>query len=110
MSALGQKQTCAVQKGMSALPPKADMCSATRHVRFVPIADIASFFDLVGALQRRKKEIGKQTTRPLFSNATVRPCAWRLLRVSAMQAVDAGGPLRGWMPQQRCAVLLQIQR
>ena len=30
MSALGQKQTCAVQKVMSALPPKADMCSATR--------------------------------------------------------------------------------
>ena len=26
---------------MSALPPKADMRSATRHVRFVPIADIA---------------------------------------------------------------------
>ena len=42
MSALGQKQTCAVQNGMSALPPKADMCSATRHVRFVPIADIAT--------------------------------------------------------------------
>ena len=30
-------QVCA----MSALPPKADMCSATRYVRFVPIADIA---------------------------------------------------------------------
>ena len=28
MSALGQKQTCAAQKIMSALPPKADMCSA----------------------------------------------------------------------------------
>ena len=40
MSALGHKQTFAVQKGMSALPPKADMCSATRYVRFVPIADI----------------------------------------------------------------------
>ena len=40
MSALGQKQTCAAQKGMSALPPKADMCSATRDVRLVPIADI----------------------------------------------------------------------
>ena len=26
---------------MSALPPKADMCSATRYVRFGPIADIA---------------------------------------------------------------------
>ena len=25
---------------MSALPPKADMCSATQYVRFVPIADI----------------------------------------------------------------------
>jgi len=34
MSASGQKQTCAVQNGMSALPPKADMCSATRDVRF----------------------------------------------------------------------------
>ena len=29
MSALGHKQTCAVQNGMSALPPKADMCGAT---------------------------------------------------------------------------------
>ena len=42
MSALGQKQTCAAQKGMSALPPKADMCDATRDVRFVPIADITA--------------------------------------------------------------------
>ena len=40
MSALGQKQTCAAQYVMSALPPKADMCGATRDVRFVPIADI----------------------------------------------------------------------
>jgi hypothetical protein len=39
MSALGQKRTFAVQKVMSALPPKADMCSATRHVRFTPKAD-----------------------------------------------------------------------
>ena len=28
---------------MSALPPIADMCSATWHVRFVPKADIRSF-------------------------------------------------------------------
>jgi hypothetical protein len=40
MSALGQKQTCAAQNGMSALPPKADMPGATRDVRFVPIADM----------------------------------------------------------------------
>ena len=42
MSALGQKQTCAAQKVMSALPPKADMCSALGDVRFVPIADIGA--------------------------------------------------------------------
>ncbi len=29
---------------MSALPPKADMCGATRDVRFVPIADIALYW------------------------------------------------------------------
>jgi hypothetical protein len=40
MSALGHKRTFAVQKVMSALTPKADVCSATRYVRFVPIADI----------------------------------------------------------------------
>ena len=39
MPALGQKQTCAAQKGMSALPPKADI-GALVDVRFVPIADI----------------------------------------------------------------------
>src|SRR5262245_20660612 len=58
MSALGQKQTYVVQKGMSALPPiatakadfrnmsalppKADMCGAIRDVRFGPIADIGA--------------------------------------------------------------------
>ncbi|MGB2588729.1 MAG: hypothetical protein WBC72_21755, partial [Pseudolabrys sp.] len=34
------KQTFAVQNGMSALPPKADIGSAQVHVRFVPEADI----------------------------------------------------------------------
>ena len=38
MSALGQKQTCAAQKAVSALPPKADMCSALTHVRFRAIS------------------------------------------------------------------------
>jgi hypothetical protein len=41
MSALGQKQTFAAQNAMSALPPKADICGATRDVRFVPKADMA---------------------------------------------------------------------
>ena len=38
MSALGQKQTFAVQYVMSALPPK--RTCAVQHVRFVPIADM----------------------------------------------------------------------
>ena len=49
MSALGQKRTCAVQKPMSALPPKADMCSALAHVRFVPIADIGVVNPVLGS-------------------------------------------------------------
>jgi hypothetical protein len=40
MSALGQKQTFAPQKVMSALPSKADMCAAPAYVCFGPIADI----------------------------------------------------------------------
>src|SRR5262249_13363104 len=41
MSALGQKQTYAVQKGMSALPPQADMCGASSNVRLGPEADMS---------------------------------------------------------------------
>jgi hypothetical protein len=37
---LSPRSKFAVQNGMSALPPKADMCSAKRDVRFVPLADI----------------------------------------------------------------------
>jgi hypothetical protein len=71
MSALGHKRTYAVQKGtsftpnsdrksglpqlvMSALPPKADMCGATRDVRFGPKADI----------------IGKSTLHPAKDHET----------------------------------------
>jgi hypothetical protein len=40
MSVLGQKRTYAVQNGMSALPPKTDMCGAASDVRYGPKADI----------------------------------------------------------------------
>jgi hypothetical protein len=50
MSALGQKQTFAPQKAMSALPPQADINRGERYVCFVPKADIASLIDdFVGA-------------------------------------------------------------
>jgi hypothetical protein len=40
MSALGQKQTSAHVRVMSALPSKADIAECDRDVRFVPDADI----------------------------------------------------------------------
>jgi len=46
MAALGQKQTYAVHEPMSALPPKADMCSATSDACFGPEADIRAFHSI----------------------------------------------------------------
>ena len=40
MSALGQKQTSRQLQPMSALPPKADIGTQSRNVRFVSKADI----------------------------------------------------------------------
>src|SRR5262249_6761801 len=40
MSALGQKQTLEDLRLMSALPPKADIGTRSRNVRYVPKADI----------------------------------------------------------------------
>src|SRR5262249_35751629 len=50
MSALGQKQTSQHLQPMSALPPKADIGTQSRNVRFVPQADSctaakSSYFD-----------------------------------------------------------------
>jgi hypothetical protein len=42
---------------MSALPPKADMCSAIVHVRFVPIADIAKLADSFAEAEIRSIEL-----------------------------------------------------
>ena len=50
MSALGQKQTFAVQNVMSALLPIADIPGDDQYVGFVPIADMRRSLDhLVGA-------------------------------------------------------------
>src|SRR5262249_49154238 len=58
MSALGQKQTCALHSPMSALPPKADMCSALAHVCFGPKADIRRLFDhRIGALLEMDRHV-----------------------------------------------------
>ena len=62
MSALGQKQTYAAQKAMSALPPKADMCGAMRDARFGPKADI-------GVLDSRAKKSLHRGAVASFRNA-----------------------------------------
>jgi hypothetical protein len=58
MSALGHKQTSAPQNGMSALHPKADVCSATSDVRYGPEADIAQTLldHLVGASDQCRRD------------------------------------------------------
>jgi hypothetical protein len=48
MSALGQKQTSEGISAMSALPPRADIETQSRDVRFVPIRDVARFIQLCG--------------------------------------------------------------
>src|SRR5215472_15402633 len=47
MSALGQKQTSAHVRVMSALPPKADIGTQSWNVRFVPKADIRTALSVV---------------------------------------------------------------
>ena len=85
MSALGQKRTFAVQKVMSALPPKADMCGATRHVRYVPIADSCSatkgslFDHLVGASEHRVRHGETKRLGRLQINRQI-VLGWRLHR------------------------------
>ena len=89
MSALGHKQTFAAQKGMSALPPKADMCSATRYVRFVPKADIApSLHYIIGSHYSSKTPRITETHRPLIHI----PISW-LFRFSASASSKLGRPM-----------------
>jgi hypothetical protein len=74
MSALGQKQTFAVQKAMSALPPKADIGTQSRNVRFVPKADSctaaieASHFNAL----RKGRPVSFQITRYLAGRSKSR--------------------------------------
>jgi hypothetical protein len=61
MSALGQKRTYAAQNVMSTLHPKADMCGATKDVRFGPIADIRKgiLFDQIVSTSEERRRNGE---------------------------------------------------
>ena len=97
MSALGQKQTYAVQQSMSALPPIATAKAgsrkehvrftpenggvrcATRDVRFGPKADIGLFDHFVGAA----KKCGRECETEGLGSLEIYHClifCWRLYR------------------------------
>ena len=84
MSALGQKQTFAMQTAMSALPPKADMCSANTDVRSGPIADSCNaakqgqlFDHLVGGNEQVGRYIKAKCLRSLEIDSRLESC-WSL--------------------------------
>jgi len=62
MSASGQKQTFRHLKTMSALPPKADIGTQSRNVRFVPKADICGAANRaysINSSARARKVVGR---------------------------------------------------
>ena len=66
MSALGQKQTLAHVRVMSALPPKADLDQYGRDVRFVPKADFVELLDdFVGDREQLSWDIDAKRSRRL---------------------------------------------
>jgi hypothetical protein len=63
MSALGQKQTLIRLLYMSALPPKADIGTQSRNVRFVPKADILRCGKNVAIRSLRRRRLAGAAAR-----------------------------------------------
>src|SRR5262245_53242657 len=90
MSALGQKQTYAVQNGMSALPPKADMCGALAHVRFGPNSGLSRmlFDQIVSASEERLRNGESECLGSLEIDSKLifgRRLHWQISRLLALQ-------------------------
>src|SRR5262249_52546351 len=92
MSALGQKRTCAVHDPMSALPPKADMCSALGDVRFGPKADMcgAKVYVLLALQSGHRGTCTPQYTclKLDFMRAPLPPDGSVLLLIDLQKAID----------------------
>ena len=101
MSALGHKRTFAPQKAMSALPPKADMCGATRYVRFVPIADMS-------ASQRHIRLTRKRMAAVMRVSATVGKICQQLRPVPIMHFCVHTSSLLGDQPILVCQRLQHL--
>src|SRR6516164_11270905 len=74
MSALGQKRTLRLLSPMSALPPKADIGTHSRDVRFVPGADILR-------CGRDRPYSSTSSARARTDGGTARPSALAVLRL-----------------------------
>src|SRR5262245_2387931 len=86
MSALGQKQTFKRLRLMSALPPKADIGTKPRDVRFVPKADICS-----AAKERLFDHFGERAGFPFKFTST--SCGTPAVRGACRRALHMGhGP------------------
>jgi len=103
MSALGQKQTFTVQKGMSALPPIATSIAFSQHVRFGPIADISRSFDyFVGAADqgvgdRDAERLGcSEIYDELYLSCLLYQQIGRLVAFENATGVDAGQAVRSY--------------
>src|SRR5215471_2477883 len=103
MSTLGHKQTFRGAIGVSALPPKADMCGATSDVCFGQKADIAHLFDhLVGHVQQTKWHSEPKRFGGLEIDDQLEPgCLqdWQVSRLLAFEdSADIGADLRIDLP------------
>ena len=100
MSALGQKQTCAAQKVMSASPPIADICGAQVHVRFGSKADICGAKSHV-RFDPQQRTCAAHNQCPLCAIADIGPSThlgfWPSL-IQELPAGSAGAFLEALMP------------
>src|SRR6516225_7586895 len=98
MSALGQKRKSERVQSMSASPPKADIRTQPRNVRFVPKADISRSLDQLvssGEQRRRHGKVKRLCGLEVDDELILR---WRLHRhvgwlLTFQDAVDVAGRL-----------------
>src|SRR6516165_9773164 len=98
MSALGQKQTSQCVCAMSALPPKADIGTQSRNVRFVPIADSCTAAIWIDAERNQFLGLGVKCLRRQRSLRNPRKCLHDVRRAAAQITQMRAQYLRGLRP------------